>query len=107
MFRVIITATIVIVFSIVVVSQQAQNKSSAIDEASLKAHVKFLSDDKLEGRGTGAPGGKLAANYIAEQLKAIGVKGAGADGSFFQPVSLFGVKADPNTTMTISGCKWK
>ena len=90
-------------FGSFVVSQQAQNKSSAIDEASLKAHVKYLSDDRLEGRGTGAQGGKLAAQYIADQLKAVGAKGAGADGSFFQPVSLFGVKADPNTTMTISG----
>src|SRR5205085_9573183 len=36
-------------------------------------------------------------------LEAIGAKGAGANGSFFQPVSLVGVKADPGTTLTISG----
>ena len=101
MFRIIATlATILIVFGGVVVSQTS---SSGIDEATLKAHVKFLSDDKLEGRGTGAPGGELAAKYIAEQLKAIGAKGAGRDGSFFQPVSLVGVKAEPNTTLTVSG----
>ena len=101
MFRIITTlATIVIVFGGIVVSQTG---SSGIDAASLKAHVKYLSDDKLEGRGTGAPGGELAAKYIAEQLKAIGVKGAGRDGSFFQPVSLVGVKAEPNTTITVTG----
>ena len=42
---------------------------------------RFLSDDMLEGRGTGARGGELAAKYIAAQLETLGAKGAGADGS--------------------------
>src|SRR5215510_2373280 len=74
-----------------------------ISEANLKAHIKFLADDLLEGRGTGARGGELAAKYIASQLEAVGIKGAAPDGSFFQPVSLVGVKADPGTTLTIAG----
>jgi Zn-dependent M28 family amino/carboxypeptidase len=74
----------------------------AINEQFLRAHIKYLSDDQLEGRGTGAPGGELAAKYIAAQLEAMGLKGAGRDGSFFQPVSLVGVKADPTTRLTIS-----
>lgn len=84
---------------------QAQRRAAAtgpINEQFLRGHIKFLSDDQLEGRGTGAPGGELAAKYIAAQLEAMGLKGAGRDGSFFQPVSLVGVKADPNTTLTIS-----
>ena len=80
-----------------------QQKTSAINEATLKGHIRFLSDDLLEGRGTGARGGELAAKYIAAQLEALGAKGAGENGTFFQPVSLVGVKADPNTTLTISG----
>jgi Zn-dependent M28 family amino/carboxypeptidase len=86
----------------IVVSQQAK-PSAALNEATLKAHIRFLSDDLLEGRGTGARGGDLAAKYIAAQLEAIGAKGAGENGSFFQPVSLVGVKADPGTVLTISG----
>src|SRR5262245_43676207 len=74
-----------------------------ISEATLKAHIKFLADDLLEGRGTGARGGELAAKYIAAEMEQLGLKGAAADGSFFQPVSLVGVKADPNTKLTISG----
>jgi Zn-dependent M28 family amino/carboxypeptidase len=84
------------------VSQQPQ-APSGINEATLKAHIRFLSDDMLEGRGTGARGGELAAKYIAAQLEALGAKGAGENGSFFQPVALVGVKADPGTTLTISG----
>jgi Zn-dependent M28 family amino/carboxypeptidase len=80
-----------------------QQKTSAINEATLKGHIRFLSDNMLEGRGTGSRGGELAAKYIAAQLERIGAKGAGPNGSFFQDVSLVGVKADPATTLTISG----
>jgi len=76
--------------------------SGPINEDFLRAHIKFLSDDQLEGRGTGAPGGELAAKYIAAQLEEIGLKGAGASGSFFQPVSLVGVKVEPKPTLTIN-----
>jgi Zn-dependent M28 family amino/carboxypeptidase len=82
---------------------QRRTTRSVIDEKTIRAHIKFLSDDLLEGRGTGARGGDIAANYIAAQMEALGLKGAGAKGSFFQPVSLVGVKADPNTKLTISG----
>jgi Zn-dependent M28 family amino/carboxypeptidase len=74
-----------------------------LNEDAIRARIKFLSSDLLEGRGTGARGGEIAANYIAAQMEAMGLKGAGANGSFFQPVSLVGVKADPNTKLTVSG----
>ena len=77
--------------------------ASPISEDALRAHIKFLADDRLEGRGTGARGGELAALYCAQQFEAMGLRGAGARGSFFQPVSLFGVKADPKTELRISG----
>jgi Zn-dependent M28 family amino/carboxypeptidase len=80
----------------------APEQSGPINEQFLRGHIKFLSDDQLEGRGTGAPGGELAAKYIAAQLEAMGLKGGARDGSFFQPVSLVGVKADPQTKLTIS-----
>src|SRR6266536_4847278 len=76
---------------------------SAISENALRAHIKFLSDDRLEGRGTGARGGELAALYVAQQFEAMGLKGAGAKGSFWQPVSLVGVKADPKTELRVKG----
>jgi Zn-dependent M28 family amino/carboxypeptidase len=75
---------------------------SGIRADRLRAHIKFLSDDLLEGRGTGARGGEIAARYIAAQFEALGMKGAGKDGSFFQPVSLVGVKADPKTELRIN-----
>src|ERR1044072_4625243 len=102
MSRIILTVVVSALLLGNVVSQQKIG-SSGINEAMLKAHIKFLAHDMLEGRGTGARGGELAAKYIAAQLEAIGAKGAGENGSFFQPVSLVGVKADTGTVLTVSG----
>jgi Zn-dependent M28 family amino/carboxypeptidase len=85
------------------VSRRTNNMPSQISESALRAHIKFLSDDRLEGRGTGAKGGETAALYVAEEFEALGLKGAGAKGSFWQPVSLVGVKADPKTELRING----
>src|SRR6476661_9261216 len=79
-----------------------QRSSSPIRQSTLKGHIRFLADDMLEGRGTGARGGDLAAKYIASELEASGLKGGAADGSFFQPVSLVGVKADPGSMLMVS-----
>src|SRR5215470_10879777 len=96
-------AAALLLLSLLVTYGLAQRKAGpTITEATLKAHIKFLADDLLEGRGTGARGGEIAAKYIAAQMEELGLKGAGENGSFFQPVSLVGVKADPNTTLTIS-----
>lgn len=102
-FRVAIVSTVIVAICAMGVSQQRGRISPALNEDAIRARIKFLSSDLLEGRGTGARGGEIAANYIAAQMEALGLKGAGANGSFFQPVSLVGVKADPNTKLTISG----
>src|SRR5882762_9205468 len=85
------------------VTKRTKTLPSPFNENALRAHIKFLSDDRLEGRGTGAKGGETAALYIAEQFEALGLKGAGPKGSFWQPVSLVGVKADPKTELRING----
>src|SRR5687768_2887470 len=95
----------VLLIAIASVTSFAQRRAAppvTIKEEFLRGHIKFLSDDQLEGRGTGAPGGELAAKYIATQLEAMGLIGPGKGGSFFQPVSLVGVKADPKTTLTLT-----
>jgi Zn-dependent M28 family amino/carboxypeptidase len=94
---------LVVAIAITGFSQKRASGSPRLNEQAMRAHIKFLSSDLLEGRGTGARGGEIAAKYIAAQLEALGLKGAGANGSFFQPVSLVGVKADPNTKLTVSG----
>ena len=52
----------------------------------LRAHMAFLADDLLEGRGTGTRGYQLAANYVRAQFEEMGLKPAGVGGSYFQNV---------------------
>jgi Zn-dependent M28 family amino/carboxypeptidase len=76
----------------------ARQAMNGIDSEKIRATVKYLSDDALEGRGTGQKGGDLAADWIAEQLKSYGVQPAGDNGSFFQNVKFYGITTDPQKT---------
>ncbi len=73
----------------------------------IRAHVKFLSSDLLEGRGVGARGGDLAAEYIATQFALAGTKPAGDNGTYFQKLTLVGVdpQADTQLSATTRGGK--
>jgi Zn-dependent M28 family amino/carboxypeptidase len=72
-----------------------------IDAEHIRAHVRFLSDDLLEGRGTGARGGDIAARYIASQFALDGLKPAGDDGGYLQKVEFTGVHTLPATTVAL------
>jgi len=61
--------------------------TQTIRPEAIRAHVTFLADDLLEGRGTGTRGFDLAARYIAAQFEAMGLQPLGLNGSFFQPIS--------------------
>lgn len=80
----------------------AQDLSSKFDAEKLRQRVIRLSADDFEGRGPGTEGGKRAAQYIADELKAAGVR-PGNGKSYFQNVPMIGVKADPNTQLQVSG----
>ncbi|MFZ0816523.1 MAG: M28 family metallopeptidase, partial [Candidatus Sulfotelmatobacter sp.] len=64
-------------------------------------HVRFLSHDLLEGRGTGQRGGDIAAEYIATQFAEYGLKPAGDNGSYLQKVPLVGITTLPATEFTL------
>ncbi len=58
-----------------------------ITEADLKKHLSILASDKFEGRMTGEKGQKMAADYIKEYYKEIGVEpGIEKTSSYFQTV---------------------
>lgn len=73
----------------------AQQAMSSIDAEKIRATVKYLSDDSLEGRGTGQKGGDKAADWIAAQFKSYGVVPAGDNGTYFQSVSFYGITTNP------------
>src|ERR1700682_2734630 len=81
----------------------AQKKPAvpAIDPEKIRAHVKFLASDLLEGRGTGQRGGDIAAEYIATQFELYGLKPAGDKGTYFQDVPMVGVKTLPDISFKL------
>jgi Zn-dependent M28 family amino/carboxypeptidase len=71
---------------------------ASIDGEKIRAHVKFLSDDLLEGRGPGLRGSELAAKYIATEFALYGLKPGGDDGSYLQQINFVGMKVVPTQT---------
>ncbi len=71
---------------------------ASIDAEKIRAHVRFLADDLLEGRGPGLRGSELAAKYIATQFALDGLKPGGDNGTYFQQVKFVGMNALPAKT---------
>jgi Zn-dependent M28 family amino/carboxypeptidase len=68
----------------------------------IRWHVRYLSHDLLEGRGTGQRGGDIAAEYIATQFAEYGLKPAGDHGTYTQKVPLVGITTLPETEFTLA-----
>jgi len=68
----------------------------------IRAHVKFLSSDLLEGRAPGSRGGDLATEYIATQFSLLGLKPAGDQGTYFQKFALVGVEPQADSQLVFS-----
>src|SRR6202522_4255353 len=67
----------------------------------IETHVRFLSHDLLEGRGTGQRGGDIAAEYMATQFALYGLKPAGDNGSYMQKVPLEGISTQDDSTLSL------
>ncbi len=67
----------------------------ALDEALIRRHVAALSDDAMQGRRPGTPGGAAAVAYIRKQMKTLGLTPAGEDGGWTQTVPMRSVRLDP------------
>ena len=73
------------------------SESEVIDEPLLRAHIRFLADDLLEGRGPGSRGDALTQLYLTTQFQSLGLRPAAADGGWSQPVPLVGTRTHPPT----------
>jgi Zn-dependent M28 family amino/carboxypeptidase len=67
----------------------AEKKAAeAIQASGLRADIRFLAHDLLEGRGPGSRGDQLAQAYVAARLEGMGLEPGAPDGSWFQPFDL-------------------
>ena len=63
-----------------------------ITAAELRQHVGFLTSPELDGRKLGTPGTAKAEDYIAEAMRASGLKPLGDAGGYFQEFEVKGGK---------------
>src|ERR1700686_2099543 len=81
----------------------AEEAMSTIRPEGIRADMRFLSDDALEGRGTGSRGYDIAAKFMATRFESLGLQPAGDNGSYFQRVPLRLLKPDETkTTLVLS-----
>src|ERR1700688_921962 len=88
---------IVSLYLLAIISLPAQTAEGSGER--IRAHVRFLANDLLEGRGVGTRGGRLAARYIATQLELIGARPAGDLGTYLQIIPMVGVQTQANATL--------
>lgn len=74
---------------------------ASVSARRIAARIRFLSDDLLEGRGTGARGSEIAARYIASELAEDGLKPAGDAGTYLQNFEMVGVSVDPASSLAL------
>lgn len=75
---------------------------ATIRPEAIRADMRFLADDALEGRGTGTRGHEIAAKFMASQFEALGLEPAGENRTYFQSVPLRSARVDEaRTTLTL------
>ena len=77
-------------------------KFAQISPADMKEWLSYLASDELQGRQVFTEGYGLAASYVADHLKAWGVKPRGDDGTYFENVKLRGYKVTRNSSATVA-----
>jgi len=84
--------------------KKAQLKADNLVVNSLKSHIGYLADDKLEGRRTGTAGEKLAYEYISKKFEEAGLQPKGENGTYIQSFEVMeGKEIKPATFLNISG----
>jgi hypothetical protein len=59
--------------------------------------VRYLADDRLEGRAAGSAAERCAGEYVAERMRRIGLEPGAGNGSYFQDVTIASV-LNPHAT---------
>ena len=63
----------------------------------------IFADDSMMGRETGTEGHVKATNYLAAELRKLGLKPAGDNGTYFQELPVVLRMLDPKSTLTVNG----
>jgi hypothetical protein len=79
----------------------AEQPTSRASVDSLEADLRFLADDLLEGREAGTRGYDLAALYVAQRFRALGLQPGGEEAGYFQAVPMLEYAPGPQSEVSI------
>lgn len=85
------------------IRERAPGTQPAITAADLRSRVHLFADDSMMGREAGTAGNFKATEYLAAQVRSLGLEPAGEDGTFFQTVPMFARSLDPASRLTVNG----
>jgi hypothetical protein len=77
--------------------------TAAITAADLMTRLYIFADDSMMGREAGTAGNVKGTEYIAAQLRALGLEPAGDSGTYFQTVPLARRRHDSKTALRVDG----
>jgi len=80
--------TLILFIPFLPVFAQKSKKADKVTLANLETHIRYLADDKLEGRRTGSPGEKLAGDYISIAFSKAGLQPKGDNNGWLQAVEI-------------------
>jgi hypothetical protein len=81
----------------------ASSTSAAITVADLRKRVYIFADDSMMGRKAGTPGNDKGTQYIADELRRMGLQPGGENGSYFQNVPLLHLQASRTKPIVVDG----
>ncbi|MEE9273124.1 MAG: M28 family metallopeptidase [Robiginitomaculum sp.] len=83
-------------------AEQKIQKQPTIMATDIGKRIERLASDEFEGREPGTKGGRLASQYVADQMKSAGLVPMGKNGTYFQPITLTKTTVLPNSYMEIN-----
>ena len=96
------TKHVVVAIAVSCLFASAPASSQTATSSRTRTQVETLASDKFEGRLTGSPGEKLAADYIISELKRIGAKPLPGMTDFRMPFTFTAGSKDGGTTLTVT-----
>ena len=73
----------------------------------MTGHIKMLASDEFEGRAPASPGGEKTQEYLARQLKELGIEPGAPDGTYLQQVPIVESVVDRNFVLSVPGSTYR
>lgn len=82
-------------------SSAEQKASARVKLETIREVTTKLSSPEFEGRGTGQPGADKAAQYLADRFAKLGLKPAGENGTYLQPIKFKSAQVLASTSVKV------